>query len=97
MKYDILKAGDIDELKDMVRESSEMGWILCGGVTVDGGVFYQSVRHGSDGAGDAYKKGSFLQNMSEPCPICGNVGCTSKLHRDLVEIATLKDALKKVG
>ena len=92
MKYAIVESNDIEELQEEVMKNLESGWILCGGMVVDSGVFYQTIRHGSDGA--VAKPEGVLSGLGKECGICGKVGCTNKLHTDIAAIIPLIAGLK---
>jgi len=93
MKYAIIEADDREELEKEIMENLEHGWILCSGFSVDNGVFYQPIRHGSDGAAIKSDDG-FLKSLGAECGICGKAGCTNKLHADIAEIMPLIKGLK---
>ena len=93
MKYAIIEADDREELEKEVMENLERGWILCSGFSVDNGVFYQPIRHGSDGAAKK-SDGGFLKSLGAEWGICGKAGCTYKLHADIAEIMPLIKELK---
>jgi hypothetical protein len=43
MDYDILTAGNIGALRTLVLSRINDGWRPLGGVSVDGGTFYQAI------------------------------------------------------
>jgi hypothetical protein len=92
MKYAIIEADNREEFEKEVMENLEHGWILCSGFAVDNGMFYQPIRHGSDGA--TKSDDGFLKSLGVECGICGKVGCTKKLHSDIADIVPLIKGLK---
>ena len=87
MKYIILEAGVAEALAEKIEEYSGKGWILKGGVVVDGGYFYHAMTHPSDGAAKSKPSG-------DACQVCGKADCSNKLHSDIVRIIPLIDGMK---
>jgi hypothetical protein len=91
MKYDIIEAGDTDELISAVNKRMEVGWICRGGFVIDNGMLYQAVSHPSDGA-----KISGSTESSGACRVCGNANCTNIVHSKITDLESLVGDLRKI-
>ena len=84
MKYEVIEAGSCEELKELVEDNMKTGWLIKGGVSVDNGMFYQAIGHPSDGA-----EAKTDESTGDACGVCGEVGCTNKVHRDIEAMAAM--------
>ena len=99
MKYEIIEAGDRNELSKIINKNIERGWTVSGGGATSEGRFYQVINHKSDGDP---KPQTLADDDPEAmaglavCGICGEVNCDNELHASLEEMANLMKGLRDI-
>ena len=92
MKYEIIKANKLSGLSELINKNNSLGWICKGGVTVDGGIFYQAISHPSDGDHKPHTEEDDITDVAV-CSVCGDIDCTKPLH---IEISALSGIIKEL-
>ena len=96
MKYEIIEAGDRNELSRIINKNEVHGWTISGGVASSDGKFFQVITHKSDGdPKPIYTDSEEIEGL-EACGVCGEISCDNALHADLEEMASLMKGLRDI-